>query len=177
MLCKLGGICCFFTRKITSILDCSAHLINLLVRIYIFDVFFSSGLTKIKDFQTTIYLFEHEYKSLWLPLPPPVQKNLGWDIPAIPIEFAAYSGVAFELVIPFFLLLGLGGRLPALFLFLFNYIAAVSYPFLWTNSGAVGLMFHYFWGALLLMLTMYGCGKISADNFIKEKLCKDINKF
>lgn len=177
MMSKIGGACCFATRKLTSILDCSSHAISFISRIYICNVFFSSGVTKIKDFQTTMFLFEHEYKSLWLPLPPPLLKDLGWNIPKMPFELAAYSGTILELLLPVLLVLGLGGRIPALMLFVFNYIAAVSYPFLWGKSGAVGLMDHYFWGALLLMLTFYGSGKISLDNFIKEKFCKDISKF
>ncbi|MBT4964152.1 MAG: DoxX family membrane protein [Francisellaceae bacterium] len=171
----LGKLCCSVLRKSTTLLNFISHIVNLGVRIYLFNVFFSSALTKIKDFSTTMFLFEHEYKSTWLPLPPSIVKNLGWDIPIMPVSLAAYSGTALELLLPFALLLGFGARIPALALFMFNYVAAVSYPFLWTKSGLVGLQNHYFWGALLLMLIFYGSGNLSCDTYLKARFCKKKN--
>jgi putative oxidoreductase len=84
---------------------------DLLLRLWVANVFFKSRLTKIASMDTTIMLFTYEYQ---VPLLPPV--------------VAAYLGTAIELVIPVFLALGLGTRLAALVLIAFNIMAVVSYP-------------------------------------------------
>ncbi|PHV12194.1 DoxX family protein [Chitinimonas sp. BJB300] len=142
-------------QKASSLLDCYfAPLADLIVRLYIANVFFSAGLTKIQDWDTTILLFTEEYHA---PLLPPV--------------VAAVAGTAGELAFPILLALGLAGRLSALGLFGVNVMAVVSY---WHVLGmpdqAAGLTQHILWGLLLAMLVAHGPGKLSLDALIQRYL-------
>ena len=122
--------------------------IELALKLWVANAFFKSGLTKIQSFETTIMLFEYEY-----------------SVPLLSPTLAAYMGTAAELVLPVLLVIGLAGRYAALALFLFNIVAAVSYP----DISPLGLSQHYLWGMALLMLTLYGPGKWSLDHFICKK--------
>ena len=57
------------------------------------------------------------------------------------------------------LALGLGSRLAAVALFVFNIVAVISYP----DLSDAGLVDHMLWGALMLVTLFYGPGKISVD--------------
>jgi putative oxidoreductase len=70
-------------------------------------------------------------------------------------------GTAAELGLPMLLIAGLGTRFAALALFVFNIVAVVSYP----DLSDAGLKDHMLWGALLLVLAVYGPGKFSLDRF------------
>ena len=61
----------------------------LMARLYVAHVFFLAGLTKVRDWDTTLFLFTDEYK---VPLLPPV--------------VAAIMGTCAELVLPVLLVLG-----------------------------------------------------------------------
>ena len=126
-----------------------APVLDLAIRIWVGMVFFQSGLTKILSWDTTLSLFENEYA-----------------VPLLPPQLAAYMGTAAELVLPIFLVLGLGGRLCAAALFVFNIIAVVSYP----DLGEVGLKDHQYWGLLLLVALLHGPGKTSVDHFLRRLL-------
>ena len=91
--------------------DLLAPIFDLAIRLYVASVFFKSGLVKVQSWESTVALFENEYA-----------------VPVLPPELAAYMGTATELIVPVFLVLGLGGRFAALVLFVFNIIAATSYP-------------------------------------------------
>jgi len=69
----------------------------LVVRLWIAEVFFMSGLTKIKSWNTTVALFADEYK-----------------VPVLSPEIAAYITTTAELVLPMLLILGLMTPLSAL---------------------------------------------------------------
>lgn len=125
-----------------------APVLDLAIRIWVGMVFFQSGLTKIQSWDTTLSLFENEYA-----------------VPLLPTELAAYLGTATELVFPVLLVLGLGGRLSAAVLFVFNIIAVLSYP----DLGEVGIKDHQYWGLLLLIPLLHGPGKISTDHFIRRR--------
>ena len=66
---------------------------------------------------------------------------------------AAYIGTFFELVLPVFLVLGLGGRILVFLIFMYNIMCVASYHFLWTVQGEVGLDQHITWGIILMLLT------------------------
>ena len=120
------------------------------VRFYVASVFFKSGLTKIASMDTTIMLFTYEYQ-----------------VPLLSPMLAAYLGTAVELVLPVLLALGLGGRLAAAALFVFNIVAVISYP----ELNEVGVMQHQYWGVLLLLLPLlYGPGRLSMDWVIRRRL-------
>lgn len=121
------------------------------LKLWVANVFFKSGLTKIESFDTTLMLFEDEYA---VPLLSPV--------------FSAYVGTIAELVLPVMLVIGLGGRMIPFALFVFNIVAAISYP----DLSNAGMQDHYIWGLMLLALMANGSGKLSVDNLIKEKWFK-----
>jgi len=136
---------------------------DLLVRYWVAAAFFGSGLTKtttgsfalfgqtfsyplsLLPAESTFTLFEYEYR-----------------VPLLSPTLAAYLGTAAELLLPVFLLLGLGTRYAALALFVFNIVAVVSYP----DLMAAGLKEHQVWGLLLLVTVCHGPGKLSLDYLI-----------
>ena len=121
----------------------------LLARLYVAQVFFMSGLTKIRDWDTTLALFMDEYK---VPLLPPV--------------LAAVMGTAGELMLPVLLVLGLGGRFAALGLSFVNVVAVVSLA----EIAPAALQQHVFWGALLAGIAIYGPGWFSVDHWLVRRL-------
>lgn len=120
---------------------------DLALRLYVANVFFRSGLVKIQSWSSTLSLFEYEYA-----------------VPLLSPAVAAYLGTAAELVLPVFLALGLGGRLTALALFIFNWIAVISYP----DISDAGIKDHVLWGWLLAVAFFHGPGKLSMDHFIER---------
>jgi putative oxidoreductase len=126
-------------------LDALQPLAALLARLYVAQVFFLAGLTKLRDWETTVFLFTEEY-----------------HVPLLPPAWAAVAGTAGELVLPVLLVLGLGGRLAALGLFVVNAVAVVSLaelaPAAWQQ--------HVLWGTLAAGLAVYGSGAWSLDRFL-----------
>jgi putative oxidoreductase len=137
-----------YSRLVIRGLDYLSPLLDLGIRLWVADVFWKSGLTKIASWDNTVLLFENEY-----------------SVPLLSPQVAAALGTFTELVFPVFLVLGLGGRFAAFVLFVFNYIAVISYP----DLNPVGLKDHTYWGILLLVLLFHGPGKISVDHFIRRK--------
>ena len=135
-------------QKIFGGLTALGPVVDLGVRLWVANVFFTSGLTKIATWSSTIALFENEYA-----------------VPLLPPELAAYLGTAAELGLPVFLVLGFGTRFAAFALFLFNIVAAISYP----DLSPEGLKDHQVWGLLLLVTLFHGPGKLSLDHFIGRK--------
>lgn len=126
-------------------------LIDLGIRLWVANVFWKSGLTKIQSWDSTIALFTYEYQ-----------------VPLLSPEVAAVLGTATELFFPVLLVLGLGARFSAAVLFIFNYIAVISYP----ELNEVGVKDHIYWGILLLVTLLHGPGRISIDHFIRRKWMK-----
>ena len=121
------------------------------LKLWVANVFFKSGLTKIESFDTTLMLFEDEYA-----------------VPILSPAVAAYAGTIAELVLPVMLVIGLGGRLVPLGLFLFNIVAAISYP----DLSNAGIQDHIIWGLMLFALIASGSGRLSLDHYINEKWFK-----
>jgi putative oxidoreductase len=126
-------------------LDWLAPLSQLAIRLWVATVFFKSGLTKIKTWDSTLFLFEYEYA-----------------VPFLSPELAAYIATATELLFPVLLILGLGGRFAALVLFVFNIMAVISYP----DLNPVGIRDHQVWGIMLLVPLLQGPGKLSIDYWL-----------
>ena len=129
-------------------LDFLAPLGDLTIRLWVANVFWKSGLTKIQSFDTTITLFTYEY-----------------HVPFLPPEIAAYLATAIELGFSVLLALGLAGRFSAFVLFVFNIMAVISYP----GLNDAGLQQHQVWGIMLLMPLLHGPGKLSLDYLIGRK--------
>ncbi|HJX17476.1 MAG TPA: DoxX family protein [Acidiferrobacterales bacterium] len=147
LLTRFNTVC----APVVRVLEWLQPAFMLAVRLYVASVFFKSGLTKIASMDSTIMLFTYEYQ-----------------VPLLSPTLAAYLGTAAELVLPVLLALGLGGRLAAAALFVFNIIAVISYP----DLNAVGVMQHQYWGVLLLLPLLYGPGKLSIDWIIRRRLAK-----
>jgi putative oxidoreductase len=127
-----------FTDLCTSL----QPLAQLAARLFVAKVFFLAGLTKLRDWETTLLLFTEEYK-----------------VPLLPPELAAFAGTAGEIVLPVLLVLGLGGRLAALGLSVVNVVAVLSVP----EMPEPALALHVFWGSLLAGLVLWGPGRWSLD--------------
>ena len=123
-------------------------LFALAVRLYVAHVFFASGLVKLSNWGSTLALFENEY-----------------HVPLLPPQVAAYLGTGAEIVLPVLLALGIGTRLSAIALFLFNVVAVISYP----DLSDAGLKDHMLWGALILVTFVYGPGAYSLDRWLERR--------
>lgn len=146
-LAYLGELYFFISRKVNLL----QPLALLAVRIYVGWVFFSSGLTKLRDWESTLFLFEEEY-----------------TVPFINFELAAWLGTAGELVLPVLLIFGLGGRFAAVGLSVVNVIAVVSLEAI----APAAYTLHILWGVLLAQIVLWGPGSISFDKVVKWKLLK-----
>lgn len=133
---------------LTRALDSLQPLAALLARLYIGQVFFLSGLTKLRDWDTTLALFADEYK-----------------VPLLSPAIAAMMGTAGEIVLPVLLVLGLAGRFSALGLFVVNAVAVIAL----SEIAPAALQQHVFWGALLAGLAIYGLGPWSLDRWLARK--------
>jgi putative oxidoreductase len=124
-------------------------LAQLAARIMITDVFWKSGLTKLRDWDITLALFHDEY-----------------HVPLLSPDVAAYLGTAGELLLPALLLPGLAGRFAALGLSVVNVMAALS---LGSGIAEAALQQHVFWGSLLAMLALWGPGIWSLDHLLGRR--------
>jgi len=135
-------------RRTTQWLEMLQPAAQLAARLYIAQVFFLAGLSKIRDWETTLALFEDEYQ-----------------VPFLSPALAALAGTAGELVLPVLLVLGLAGRFAALGLFVVNIVAVISLA----EVPPVALQQHQFWGTLLLALVLWGPGRWSVDALVKSR--------
>jgi putative oxidoreductase len=105
-------------------------------------VFWYSAMTKLANWDTTLYLFADEYK-----------------VPLLPPEIAAYMAAATELTTPVLLVFGLLVRpAAAVLLGMTAVIQVFVYPGSWPT--------HIQWAAMLLVLLCRGAGKWSADHWL-----------
>ncbi len=145
-------IICKLFNPLLKLLGWLAPLADLLARFWVGYVFLNSGLLKLMSWQSTVMLFTHEFQ-----------------VPFLSPYAAALLGTGAEIILPILVILGLGGRISVLLLFLFNLTAVISYPHLWTPDGWAGLKQHLEWGAILVLLMCHGMGKISLDYLFFRK--------
>jgi putative oxidoreductase len=138
---------------VTRTVDCLQPVGLLALRLYVSSVFFRSGLVKISDWGATLALFHDEYK-----------------VPLLPPDLAAVVGASGELAFPVLITLGLMGRFGAAGLFVVNAMAVISYPQLWGFECPAGIDAHFYWGSILLALTLFGPGRLSLDELILMRL-------
>jgi putative oxidoreductase len=119
-------------------------ILQLMFRIAIAAVFWSSGLTKIASWDTTIALFRDEYM-----------------VPLLPPEIAAAMSATFELSCSVLIVVGLATRLATLPLLGMTFVIEVFvYPEYWTQ--------HLMWASVLLFLLTKGPGVFSLDHYIER---------
>lgn len=119
--------------------------VQLMARLLMARIFFYSGLTKLDNWNSTLFLFQYEYS----------------NVPILPPEIAAYMAATAELTLPIFLVLGLGTRFAALGLFgMTMVIELFVYP---------GTMEHYYWMVILGLLVASGGGRIALDRLFSKR--------
>ncbi len=138
-------------RLFFKFLDWLKPWFDLLARLWVSWIFFKAGLVKVQAWQSTLHLFNYEY-----------------SVPLLSPKVAAVLGTGAELILPILLFIGLGGRIMVFLFFIYNIVAVISYPVLWTPDGWNGLSHHISWGLLLAMLMTHGPGKFSIDYWIRK---------
>jgi putative oxidoreductase len=126
-------------------LDALQPLLGLLGRLYVAQVFFLSGLTKLRDWDITLALFSDEY-----------------HVPLLPPELAAVMGTCGEVGLPVLLVLGLGGRFAPLGLSVVNAVAVLSLA----DIVPAALQQHISWGIVLAALAVFGTGNWTLDRML-----------
>jgi putative oxidoreductase len=132
-------------RRVIGWLEALQPVALLAARLVVAQAFFLSGLTKLRSWETTLALFEDEY-----------------HVPLLPPELAAWLGTGGELVLPVLLALGLAGRFAAAGLSVVNVVAVLSLA----EIAPAALQQHQFWGALLVVVLLWGPGRLSADAWL-----------
>lgn len=121
-------------------------LLDLWIRLTVAPIFLRSGLQKVSDWPSTLFLFETDYR-----------------LPLLPPELAAPLAAATELTMPVLLILGLATRLAALPLLA---MALVIQFVLGASDPAFDNPQHFFWMILLTSLIVRGGGTLSLDHLI-----------
>ena len=133
---------------INRCLDAMQPLGVLAARAYVAEAFFRSGLTKLRDWDITLALFQDEYQ-----------------VPLLPPDVAAVMGTGGELLLPVLLLLGIGGRFGALGLSVVNGVAVLSLA----DIAPAALQQHITWGVLLAGVALFGSGPWSLDHWLARR--------
>lgn len=126
-------------------------LLMLGARWVVAQAFFLSGLTKLRDWDVTLALFQDEYA-----------------VPLLPPNVAAVLGTGGELLLPALMLMGLGGRFAAAGLFVLNVVAVISLA----DIAPAALVQHQLWGALLLGVWFWGPGPLSVDAALSHRFTR-----
>ncbi|MGZ8257538.1 MAG: DoxX family protein [Gallionella sp.] len=127
-----------------------APLFELALRLMLASVFFKSGLTKIKNWDSTLYLFSDVYQ-----------------VPLLNSELAAYLATSAELALPVLLVVGLFTRFAAAGLFILNAVAVLSY---YSELSEAGIHQHIYWAWLLAVLLVFSAGRWTLDALLRDKL-------
>ncbi len=138
-------------RQAITALEQAQPLAQLAARLYVAQVFFAAGLTKLRDWETTLLLFENEYA-----------------VPLLPAGLAALLGTAGEIALPVLLVLGLAGRVGAAGLSVVNIVAVISLA----EIAPAALVQHQLWGVLLALLLLWGPGRWSVDALLRRRWWK-----
>ncbi|MFT5718871.1 MAG: putative oxidoreductase [Oleiphilaceae bacterium] len=136
-------------RNVASKISLLEPVALLVARCYVAWAFFSSGLTKLRDWDSTLMLFEYEYQ-----------------VPILPFELAAYLGTAAEIILPLLLIAGLASRFSALGLFFVNIVAVISLE----EIAPAAFAEHILWGVLLLQVVIFNGGRFALDRIAEEQL-------
>lgn len=132
-----------YTKRVLPALDSVSFLPVFAIRVWIADIFFKSGQTKLRDWDSTVALFADEYK-----------------VPVLPPELAATLGTGVELIAPVLLVLGLGGRFAAAALLCMT--AVIEFTYMHFDA-------HIIWTLMLALIIFQGPGKLSVDYFLRKR--------
>jgi NADH dehydrogenase/putative oxidoreductase len=129
-------------RLVAFVTTFGGPLYQLFIRLWMAELFFASGLTKIASWELTVALFEDEYK-----------------VPLLAPALAALLSTAAELVCPILLAIGLASRFAALPLIAVTLVIQFSY---------LDKAEHFFWMMLLAQIALRGPGALSVDALIQR---------
>ena len=129
-----------------------APLLFLAIRLWMADIFFRSGLLKIRNPSGAIYLFTEVH-----------------PVPLLAPWLAAYLVTAVELVCPVLLVLGLAARLAALPMLA---MALVIQFVIGAADPAFHVTEHYYWMFLLGVIITKGPGRLSLDHLLMRRLAR-----
>ena len=136
------------------LLDHFRSLVLLATRFYVGWQFWKSGWLKVTSWSSTLELFRSEY-----------------HVPLLPPPVAAVTGATGELFFPALLFLGLFSRVGAVGAFFVNAMAVISYrQVLLAEGSEAALGQHVLWGFMLLVLAVFGPGKIALDSLLESRL-------
>ncbi len=126
-----------------------APVLDLGLRLFLANVFFKSGLTKVQTWDSTLYLFSDVY-----------------SVPLLPPDVAAYLATGVELGMSVLIVVGLFGRFATSGLFILNAVAAFSFA----DLSDAGRYQHLCWGLMLAVLLMISRWQWSADAWLEKRL-------
>jgi putative oxidoreductase len=137
---------------LTAVNSTAARLFNPLqsplllgLRLWVSWQFLKSGWLKLRDWDSTLFLFQEEYR-----------------VPLLSPELAAVAGTFGELFFPLLLIFGILSRYATIGLSAVNILAVVSYSHVLLASGfEAALGQHYLWGLMLLVIVVFGPGGLS----------------
>ncbi|HVO48771.1 MAG TPA: DoxX family protein [Steroidobacteraceae bacterium] len=133
----------------------------LATRYYVGWQFWKSGLLKVTSWSSTLELFRSEY-----------------HVPVLPPEIAAVTGAGGELFFPVLLFLGLFSRVGALGAFFVNAMAVISYrQVLLAEGSEAALGQHILWGFMLLVLAVFGPGRMALDTWLENRNARRCRPF
>lgn len=127
-----------------------APLLDVGIRLLLADAFFKSGLTKIKNWDSTLFLFSDVYQ-----------------VPLLNPEIAAYMATSAELALPVLLVIGLFTRFAAAGLLILNGVAVISY---YSELSEPGLHQHLYWGILLAVVLVISRSRWTLDTLIEKRI-------
>lgn len=122
--------------RFARITELAAPIAHLLARLYVAKVFFMAGMSKTGNWESTLSLFEEEYR-----------------VPILTPQMAAILGTGLELTLPVLLVIGICTRCAAAGLLMVNGMAVFAYYHVLADM-PVALQDHLEWGLLLLLLAV-----------------------
>ena len=142
-------------------LDHFRSLVLLATRFYVGWQFWKSGWLKVTSWSSTLELFRSEY-----------------HVPLLPPPVAAVTGATGELLFPALLFVGLFSRVGAVGAFFVNAMAVISYrQVLLAEGSEAALGQHVLWGFMLLVLAVFGPGRIALDSLLESRLAARCRPF
>ncbi|MFM9835677.1 MAG: FAD-dependent oxidoreductase [Methylophilaceae bacterium] len=120
------------------------NILDLVIRLWLAQIFFVSGIIKVSNWQNALSLSQHEYPVSWMN----------------PVT-AAYLGVSIELLGALLLALGLATRFAAFSMLVLAAVIQFNYQ---------AFDMHLFWIALFGWYLVRGAGAISLDHFFVRGL-------
>lgn len=126
------------------------QLLLLLIRLWIANIFLRSGLLKITDWETTLQLFELQYK-----------------VPYMNYKDAAIIATIFELFSPVLIIFGFMSRIAVIPLIVMTIVIQLN---------VFHLSIHYYWLFLMFTILLYGPGNISIDYLLRERFIERFEK-